>query len=191
MNTCILTTGFNGNVLVTYPTEEARSFMTRGGGWFDHHERGIRGGLKYEIDKQVAQGLPEEATIRLLNAMAFGGCTDAEFYEIIRDRDCWNMGTMQELSSITDLPDRWFRDAWKRSANGGPVMIDLEKARPIQAQHIDDAIQRANSRPTGLLAELFPLKPVIEFNMAKLAQKIRDARDDLELRAVWPVELVT
>ena len=63
-------------------------------------------------------------------AMQFGGCTDAEAYEIMRDRFCAHLGSGIELWDTTDVPkDRWFREAWVRSHNGGPIDISLTKAR--------------------------------------------------------------
>ena len=64
--------------------------------------------------------------------MLFGGCTTAEAYGIIRDRDCSHLGTGCELWDASDLPtDRRYRNAWRRSHNGGPIYIDDRAAMLI------------------------------------------------------------
>ena len=160
--------------------------MTRGGGWFDHNELSPQRALKYEIDKQVNNGRNPSVTKRHVHALAFGGLTDAEFYELIRDRACAPYGTAHDLWDVDDVPkDRWFRNAWRRSPNGGPIEIDLEKARPIQAAHIDRAVNRIK-RPKNVLTYLLPQSPPRKFNLKHLASRIREARDEFELRSIWP-----
>ena len=113
--------------------------------------------------------------------MAFGGCTEAEVWEIIRDRDCARHGTLHELIDVSDLPDRWFRDAWRRSSNGGPPSVDLEKAKPIQWRKLLDAVSRENKRRE---LDLFGLPP-IKFARLTYQNAIKHARDDEELRRIW------
>jgi hypothetical protein len=62
----------------------------------------------------------------------FGGLTTAEAYGVMRDRFCAHLGRGCELWDTEDVPtDRTYRNAWRRSHNGGPIVIDEEKARAI------------------------------------------------------------
>ena len=119
--------------------------------------------------------------------MQFGGCTDAEAYELMRDRFCAHEGTGIELWDVGDVPsDRWFRDAWVRSHNGGPINVSLPKARGIQFQRITDAVELENNRRRQDM-NLFdsPFSP----DWSVIRDAIRMADDVGELRRVWPREL--
>mgnify|MGYP001571673366 FL=1 len=82
-----------------------------------------------------------------------------------------------------ELPDRWFRNAWTRSANGGPVGVDLRLARPLQWQHARQAVAAENQKR----AESFEaIRPVV-VDWEQIRSAIRHARDEEELRRVWPL----
>jgi hypothetical protein len=89
------------------------------------------------------------------------------------------------MIDVSDLPDRWFRDAWRRSANGGPPSVDLEKARPIQWRRIVSAVNAENKRRS---LDLFGKSP-IKLPKVSLQSAIKNARDDVELRRIWPESL--
>ena len=137
------------------------------------------------MDRQIAsmvnRGVREDAAHRYAKAVMFGGCTTAEALEIIRDRDCAHLGTAIELWDVDEVPtDRWFRDAWSRSHNGGPISISLKKAKPIQMARIGDAIFEANmKRQKKLMAPL-------EWDRDALRTQIMQARDERDLRRIWP-----
>ena len=101
-------------------------------------------GSRRVLDRQIAkqsEECGERKEHRFVMAMQFGGCTDAEAYELMRDRFCAHHGSGIELWDVGDVPqDRWFRDAWVRSHNGGPIDVSLRKARSIQFRRINDAI---------------------------------------------------
>jgi hypothetical protein len=81
---------------------------------------------------------------------------------------------------MEDVPrDRWFRDAWYRSHNGGPISVSLKLAKPIQIRKISFAIKEENERRQ---AEL--LAP-IEIDTDKLRHRVMSARDEQELRSIW------
>lgn len=140
------------------------------------------------MDRQIAsmvnRGVNEDAACRYAKAVMFGGCTTAEALEIIRDRDCAHLGTAIELLDHADVPtDRWFRDAWSRSHNGGPITISLKKARPIQFRHIRNYISEENKRRENSLE----MMPTLEVDIDLIRNKILLARDDTELRGIWPI----
>src|SRR5262245_37595712 len=105
------------------------AFMTGGGGRWDGFPRGF---LERQIAAQANDGVGEWAAARFVRAMQFGGCTDAEAWSIMRDRFCAPLGTGCELWNVEDVPtDRTYRDAWRRSPNGGPILLDERKVLAI------------------------------------------------------------
>jgi len=173
----------DGGVSVCAPSGTALRFMTGGGGRWDGHPCGF---LDRQIAKQ-AEECGERNAHRFVMAMQFGGCTDAEAYELMRDRFCAHQGTGFELWDVDDIPsDRWFRDAWVRSHNGGPINVSLRKARGIQFRRITDAVERENARRRTDI-NLFdrPIRP----DWSVLRDAIRRADDVGGLRRVWPREL--
>lgn len=149
------------------------------GGYWDDRPRGF---VEAQIDRQIAAGIAADHARRFANAVAFGGCSEAETWEIIRDRDCVRHGILHELHGVDELPDRWFRNAWYRSSNGGPICINLEKARPIQWQRARAKVAAENKRRE----ESFEPLPLIKPPWETLRGAMRHARDIDELRKVWP-----
>ncbi len=158
------------------------------GGWF-HPKQPRTRTWQGEIDAQIEAGFPEDATRRFIRALAFGGCTTAEALAIIRDRDVERGSTAIELWDVDELPDRWFRNAWRRSHNGGPIVIDLEKARPLQAAHIVRAVTKFNKRTHPLLERFRKAPQAVSPDWDRLYLRINKAHDEPSLRAVWPEEL--
>ena len=106
----------------------------------------------------------------------------------MRDRFCAHYGTGIELWDVGDVPqDRWFRDAWARSHNGGPINVSLRKARGIQFRRIAEAIDQENARRRTDI-NLFdrPIQP--DWSVIRVA--IHGADDVGELRQVWPSDPV-
>ena len=139
----IVFTRHDGGVAVCAPSLTALRFMTGGGGRWDGCPRGF-------LDRQIAkqsEECGERNAHHFVHAMQFGGCTDAEAYELMRDRFCADEGTGIELWDVGDVPtDRWFGDAWLRSHNGGPINVSLARARGIQFRRIRSAVDIANKR---------------------------------------------
>ena len=152
--------------------------MQAGGLWNDRP----RGFIDVQIDRQIAAGHDPDAAARFALAMAFGGVTEHEAFEIIRDRDCAHKGTAHEKISPHNLPSRWFRDAWRRSHNGGPVMIDLEAARQIQFARLRQAVAMENEKRSE---DLYKYNDPIEPDWGSLADRIRAADDETVIRRVW------
>jgi hypothetical protein len=169
----------DGGVSICAPSLTALRFMTGGGGRWDGYPRGF---LDRQISKQ-AEECGERNAHRFVIAMQFGGCTDAVAYELMRDRFCAHQGTGIELWDVGDVPkDRWFRDAWVRSHNGGPIDISLSKARDIQFRKIKAAVAFENNHRMADL-DLFdcPLTP----DWSTIRDAIRRADDVAKLRRVW------
>lgn len=170
----IVFTRHDGGVSVCTPTDWAISVMSCGGLWDDLPP----GYMNVQIERKISRGMPEDAALRYCRALHFGGCTTAEALEIIRDGDCFT-GIAHELWDASDVPaDRWFRGAWRRSRNGGPIWVDLEKSRPIQWQRLRDA---KTDRESELTFRNFDPEPY--------RAKILSASSLEELRHIWPKEL--
>lgn len=173
----IIYTRHDGGVSITYPTREIFRVMQSGGYWDDRP----RGYIDKQIERQISSGIAPDHARRFARAVAFGGCSEAEAWEIIRDRDCARHGTMHELIDTSELPDRWFRDAWRRSHNGGPPSVDLATARLVQWKLLYSAVLNENNRRKF---NLFGRDPV-EFDEMKYENAIKLARDEEELRRIW------
>ena len=128
----IVYTRHDGGVAVCAPSLTALRYMTGGGGRWDDILRWDREFLDRQIAAQAKHGVGEWAAARFVHAMQFGGLTTAEAYGVMRDRFCAHLGTGCELWDTADVPrDRTYRDAWRRSHNGGPILIDERKAREM------------------------------------------------------------
>ncbi len=169
----------DGGVNVCQPSEWAIAWLANGGFWRAHPEICV----DEQVERSVAQGRYEYAVRRYIRAMDKGGCTTAEAWEIIKDRDCGHLGSGFEVWSIGELPDRWFRDAWRRSANGGPISIDIRAARKIQFQRIGSAIADENKRRSEDL-DRFDLP--VEIPMGPIRDRLHKASDPDEIRRIWP-----
>lgn len=179
MPKCIVSTRKDG-VTVTHPTPEIMSILTCGGapkGYF---------GPELTIDGQIAsmaaRGIRESVAHKYIKHLFCGGLTDAEAYELIRDRDTDPEWTAKELWEPCDLPGRWFRDAWSRSHNGGPITIDLNKARPIQFRRIKSAVERENKKRAD---DLHSFDALLDVDFLDVRKRISAARDEQELRLIW------
>lgn len=128
MTKAIVYTRADSGVSICYPTSAIIYWLGRGGFW----GRATRGFCDAQIERQIARGVRADAAARYVRAMLVGGCTEAEAYGIIRDRDCAHLGTGCELWDVALVPvDRRYRDAWRRSHNGGPITIDDRVAQAI------------------------------------------------------------
>jgi len=157
----------DGGVNVCCPAREIMAHLI-GGCFFANPVRGV---IDRHIEAEIASGRHEWLAHRYVKALAFGGCTDAEAFEIIRDRDCAPHGTGFELWDFDDIPqDRWFRNAWRRSHNGGPIQVDMTEARKIQVSRIKHLAKSTDA--------------VIQFGRWK--NRVRKAQTPEELKQVMP-----
>jgi hypothetical protein len=177
----ILYTRHDGGVSVCTPSPNCIRWMATGGRWNDMP----RGFVDIQIERQIAAGHHPDAASRFGRALAFGGLTEREALEVIKDRDCGHRGTAHDLIDPAELPDRWFREAWRRSHNGGPVSISLDKARPIQWRRIRAAVAAENRRRQEAFEEL----PEVKIDFGTIRSAIKRAADAEDLRRIWPEAL--
>jgi hypothetical protein len=173
----ILYTRFDGGVSICYPTENCIRWLSSGGHWGEMS----RGFLETQIERTIAEGRNPDIARRFVHGLAFGGLSSAEAFEVIRDRDCGHLGTAHETCHAQDLPDRWFRDAWIRSHNGGPIRISLPQAKRIHWARISQAIKAANDAAEADL----DAQPLV-IDAAQIKSAIRKASDVDDLRRIWP-----
>jgi hypothetical protein len=96
----IVFTRHDGEVAVCAPSLTAMAYMTGGGGRWDGFPRGF-------LDRQIAkqsEECGERHAHRFVMAMQFGGCTDAEAYELMRDRFCAHLGRALNSGTLTMFP---------------------------------------------------------------------------------------
>jgi hypothetical protein len=95
---------------------------------------------EWEVHKHVRDPLwrsdlkPEAREIlarRWVDAMADGGLTETEAITLIGERDRPHGSTSMELIDPSELPERYYREAWRRSSNGGPVWVDDNAAQAV------------------------------------------------------------
>lgn len=134
----IVYTRVDGGVSVCIPDPNCLRIMTGGG-----KGEPVRGWCETQIERRIAEGRNPDGAARFVRAVAFGGLTTAEALAAIRDCDALHLGSGHELWTPDELPDRWFRDAWRRSGNGGPIRIDLDAARPIQWRQLRQRAREA------------------------------------------------
>lgn len=180
-NKRILYTRHDGGVSVCMPAPDCLAWLACGGYW---DGRGIN--LDDQVARAVAAGHFEWAAARFVRAMDRGGCTAAEAFEIIRDRDCAHLGTACELIDARELPERTFRDAWRRSHNGGPIGIDLAAARRIQFGRITGAANRERARRAG---DIEDAGCDLVLPLGQLRDRLRLAGSAEAIARVWPEEL--
>lgn len=154
----------DSGVSICAPSMTALNYMTSGGGRWDGYDPGF---LSRQIEAHSKDGVGEWSAKAFVHAMQFGGLTDAEAYGVMRDRFCAHLGTGCELVERDELMlDRWFRDAWRRSRNGGPIYVAMRAARKIQMRKIE------------------ALK--IDINVNLWRSRIRRASTPSELKMVFP-----
>lgn len=177
----IVYTRHDGGVTVCWPSANAIRWLANGGRWPGRPKEW----LDEQVDRHIAAGHHEWTVRRYVQAMQNGGCTTAEALEIIRDRDCAHLGTGFELWYAEELPDRWFRDAWRRSHNGGHIEINMIAARNIQLRRICAAIDSEDKRSRSWLSTSKP----VHIDRSHILSQINKARSPTELMRVWPSEL--
>jgi hypothetical protein len=172
----------DGGVCICCPTEWAMRAMCGGGAWptLGWYYQGFHG---VQIERMVARGIRLDVAERYANAMMAGGCSTSEALEIIRDRDCEPVGFAIEMWDVEELPrDRWFRNAWRRSPNGGPIRVSLERARLIQFQNAREAVDRENKQRDNALV----YQARVEVDWVDYRKRIMRAGSVKELRRTWP-----
>lgn len=74
----------------------------------------------------------EQLARRWIEALDRGGLTEREAVSLIVEKDAPAWSTAHEIVHKHEIPeDRRYRNAWRRSHNGGPIWIDDGKAIAI------------------------------------------------------------
>lgn len=166
----------DGGVSIVVPAAECLQAMCCGGAWAGE----ARGFVDEQIERLVAAGTAEPVAVAFCRAMAFGGMTDREALAVISEKD--GGGSGRELWDMSDVPsDRWFRDAWVRSHNGGPIGIDLTRARHVHFRRLSAA---AHADGMSAAADLDAKRAQIDMDVMR--ERIRRSRDVESLRMIWP-----
>lgn len=159
----------DGGVSICYPARACLRALTGGGCWANF----TRGFIDVQVERQIARGISTSVALRFARAMVSGGCTDAEALAIIRDRDCAQGIAHELVDPYVDLPDRWFRNAWRRSHNGGTIYVHMPTARNIQFDRIRRAAETARA----------------DLQIERWRERVRRAMSPDELARVWPAAL--
>nr|QBM02648.1 hypothetical protein [uncultured archaeon] len=167
MRKCIFYTRFDGGVSIYYPADECLLTM-KNGGWWDQYPKRVS---LAQVSRQVERGIPHWAAQRFFDALGDGGLDEHEALTVLRDRDCSYLGTAHEIVGVAGIPrDRWFRDAWRRSHNGGPIYIDMPAARRIQFARL-----RHHASSAGA-----------DLQLGRWKERIKRAETPETLRTLWP-----
>lgn len=132
----ILATQPGGSVHITCPAEGAIQCLMHGptGPWHPWFGRAPWFWI-IQVSRQIVRGVPANAAYRYARTMMTGGVSRREAIEIIAARDC--RGSAIEIVDVAEIPDdRTYRDAWRRSQNGGPIWIDDVEKERIQEERM-------------------------------------------------------
>lgn len=177
---CLVHTRPDKGISITYADPHAWRALTCGGGFLTRIGRTFEDCYRWAM---IAGRDPEETT-RWLLALEHGAHSEAEAWDLIRKRSVPKDHTQVELWPVSEIStDRWFRSAWRRSQNGGPIVIAAEPARDQQKRRIGAALDRVNRRRRMLWL------PKIKPDFDRLRAALQRATEPEEIRAVWPEEL--
>lgn len=168
MPKCVVSTRSDGVPLVTVPAPSVMACMTGRGArwdpppgkmWLRHGDASylvdVPHGFRHltfpvpawflnaQIRAQAQDGVGDDAARRFVCAMQFGGLTEPQAWDVVVARFCAPFGSACEVWDDADLPDWRYRDAWRRSTNGGPIWIDEAKALAIDEARAWSAHQAA------------------------------------------------
>lgn len=187
----IVYTHFDGTVGAIMPAHHAIARLTSGGGFYDPWIKQQPRGLLDEMVRRktcadIQKGRPcptSDAAWRLVNGLQYGGLSTPEAWDAIKDHDAARYGRLFDVQRLDEFPDAWWRSAWHRSANGGPIVVDLFKARTSQWERARAAVRAENAKRR----DSFDGKRRLKINWEALRTAMRNARDEHELRKVWPL----
>lgn len=171
----------DGRLILQRPVEDVFKAMTLGG--IDWNKP--KGFVEKQIKLQMKSGISKEHAEAFAKAIAFGGLTDAEAWEVFKNRDCFRFGHFFVLVDIEDLPEsRWFRNAWALN-NNGAVAVNLDKARNLQWMRIKTQVNEENKKRE---LDIFG-SPEIKLDRVTLFNAIAKANSVHALEKIWPEEL--
>lgn len=132
----IISTLPGGKVAVTCPAEQAIWCLRHGAKDFNNPWFGRPWYFPHlQFARMVARGVKPSVAWAYSTHMMRGGLTRRQAIDLIGARDC--PGVCPEIVDVSELPDsRFYRDAWRRSSNGGPVWIDDEHKEQIETNRM-------------------------------------------------------
>lgn len=157
--------------------------------------------MKPGLDRRTGRptpGLARDLAERWVAAVAFGGLTAGDYFSLLGQKDAGAGARAIELLTLFDLPaDRWFRNAWRRSPDGGAIFADLSAARGCHLQNLDELVRRWNAAElrrddAARLAGRSTNGPaLIDWppERRRLVAALAAAGDWQSIRAVWPAGL--
>lgn len=135
-----------GAVAVIIPSDKCLRRLRTGSGGID---------IDYEAGKFVADprwrpdlGPDDRARLafRWVSALSDGGLTEHEAMALIIAKDAPPFSVAREIVDVDDIPsDRRYRAAWRRSTNGGPIVIDEDVAQRMDEQSMWEAYDGSRS----------------------------------------------
>lgn len=129
----VVTRPADNGVTIICPSRNAIAYMMHGGRW----PHATESWLQEQIARHIAEGYAPDVSERFVMAMQRGGLSYDEALRLIGERDARRCGVAVELWQVSDLPtDYRYRDAWRRSLNGGPIWIDEDRATEIDEQQM-------------------------------------------------------
>jgi hypothetical protein len=191
----IICTRKDRGVDVITPTAEVMAILTLGGKAWSHLSRDEEIGFFLADDKwhpQLSANRREQIATRWIDALMTGGKTDAEAYELIRDKDVTDGCTGVELWDFYDIPqDRWFRNAWTRSQNGGPIEIDMRRARVQHGQRLHnlEQILTKKVRKDRLVGRVsgYADRALYAMREDRFLSRLSMAETPEQLKSIWPI----
>lgn len=197
----IIDTKPDGRVRLTQPKAALfRAFSNGGVGPDDnslfHDCMHIRGFAREQVRRHIERGVSPDIARKWVDAMQFGGMTSGESWGLFFGYSCFD-GTDHDVIAVSDLPNKWFRNAWRRGRSGR-ITIDMNVARTLQRDHVLRAVtdwnkqageENSNLRWIGRNSN-GPSFIYWEEVEPLLIQKSLDAKSPDELCRVWPDELI-
>tara|TARA_R110002074_G_scaffold354004_2_gene525815 strand:- start:2138 stop:2806 length:669 start_codon:yes stop_codon:yes gene_type:complete len=133
----IVYTEADGRVTILVPAPQWLAGVTGRGGLITPEDRDEQIG-RFQVPRaQLGPGMNAAQATYYVDCCISGGLDPEDAFALLAMKDVASGGTGVELWDASQVSaDRWFRDAWRRSPEGGPIFIDLAEARKIQATKI-------------------------------------------------------
>lgn len=128
-----------------------------------------------QMERWTARGVAPGVGQRYARALFAGGCTEAEAFAIIRDKDTY--AGEGHIRGPAPALDPFFRDAWQLV--GGAVVIDMTRARAVFARKV----VKAKPRLARALTEEIEVA-LIEGRPADRLEAAAEALNKINLRAL-------
>lgn len=181
MKRIVFTRNSDGGVSVMTPSKQLFEILEKGG-WWDDSPIGVPKFIEKQVQRAIKNGVDEKIARKFAEGVAYGGVKGEDAWQLIIDRFCKHLGSNFIKMSFSDLPDRWFRDAWRQNSNGA-ITIDLEKAKVIQKEKIVESYVIHQFKTT---MNPFNKEKALDINSSEIEIALEKAATVDEVRSVWP-----